>query len=306
MKFEIISRTNELTPPFRTKLLKLLSIPGEQLILGYGYLDDNMINAEFIKNMQIGFQNTLYPEVIIIGKHASNSTCNFNSYIQTCKKIKSNIPYANVRLLIAKKENYHKKVAIKSSKSYGSMVIPNVSIIGSSNLTRPTFACLNANDKFNQEIDIVFWRDISINEIQEEKVLEYEWNELQLSYGVDVQVYWYLEKIYDDIKNVTDFVECNVNSYSGVPIDILIDEYNNIKSDPSVDELGRKYLEQWYDKFLMIIYTKTVDELHDYFLRASKKDDYLLITLRNNNYMFNGQSISDYLNEILTNNEPPF
>lgn len=79
MKFEIINRTNELTPPFRQKLLKLLSIHGEQLILGYGYLDENMIDADFIQNMQVGFKNISNPEIIIIGKHWSNSSCNFNS-----------------------------------------------------------------------------------------------------------------------------------------------------------------------------------------------------------------------------------
>lgn len=304
MKFEIINRTNELTPPFRQKLLKLLSIHGQQLILGYGYLDENMIDDDFIKNMKLGFNGISNPEIIIIGKHGSNSSCNFNSYMQTYQKIKRSIPHANVRLLIAKKENYHKKVAIKSNKSYDSTVIPNICIIGSSNLTRPTF-----EDKypyFNQELDIVFWRDISSKEIQEEKELECEQNELQLNYGVDVQVYWYLEKIYDDIKNTTDFVECHFSLYSDVPIDILIEKYNYIKSDLSVDEKGRKYLEQCYDKFLMIIYSKTVEELHDYFLRDSKEDDYLLITLRNFNYKFKGKLISMYLDDVLTINTAPF
>lgn len=311
MKYKILNRTNQDTPPFRNELLELLKVKGEQLILGYGYLDENVVDKTFIDSIIDGFSGILKNEIIIIGKHASNKTCNLNSYIETCKKMQDRMPYANIKLLIAKKENYHKKVAIKSSKSCYGDIIPSMCIIGSSNLTKPTFADKYPN--FNQELDIVFWRNNIYEKINCEEALEDESENLQLKFGVDVEVYKYLQEIKEDIDNLSDFIQCYPIKDKDMPFEELKNCYNGAKNSYEIEysnaiknkdtEVAKKckdridYFNNNYDNFLKLICISTVEGFKNYLSHSFITDDYLFITLMKN--YCNNKTVKDCLIEIL-------
>lgn len=161
MKFRILNRCNDIEPPFRKAMINLLSVKGDTLILGYGYMSDIIIrDTEIIESIKEGFKGESNANIIIVGKYGTNPSCDslvlwniaetlFNSFNKTSPK---GLLKVNIEVLIAKDDRYHKKIAIKT-KGKG---LPGAVILGSSNFSANTISIGNSN--FNQEIDILFWR----------------------------------------------------------------------------------------------------------------------------------------------------
>lgn len=157
MRFRILNRTTADKPPFREALLKLFETPGEELVLGYGYMstEATVDDSEFITSIEKGFKGVEKPKITIIGKHHSNKNSNTATYIDTAKNIEKSIVGSTVKVLLVSDDNYHKKIAIKYIIDKDGDKIPQACIIGSSNLSKATFAV--GYTDYNQELDILFW-----------------------------------------------------------------------------------------------------------------------------------------------------
>jgi len=167
MGLQIFLRTNLNISYFRRCLLKLIHTPGiTELLLCSGYISERYINPYYrwryplYSILQDDLLNELLitnPKVITVG-----GMLNFpgwrNSYDNFVRDLRNN--NINVDAYIAPKNNWHAKIAMALDKNG-----PIAGIIGSSNLTRPSYGETNRNFygrpyyKFNHESDVLIWKD---------------------------------------------------------------------------------------------------------------------------------------------------
>lgn len=164
MRFIVLNRTGA-DSLFRLAMKEVLKTKGDKLILGYGYLEPNvMAKKSFINNLKLGFKLSKQKEIILIG----NNKNDYSGYVDAATILKQEIPDADIRLLIKQKNayghrQYHKKLAIKLDKDE---VI--LSIIGSSNISDATYN----NGPFNQEVDILLWNTFKVDANHEQIILQ--------------------------------------------------------------------------------------------------------------------------------------
>lgn len=156
MKYRVLNKCNQSNPPFRKAMLNLLSLKANNLLLGYGYMSDIIVtDNEFIKAIKEGFKDVENPSITIIGKYGFNEKCTIEVLESNADKIRDYLKAdgidVDIRILVSRNEDYHKKIAIKKN-NYS---IPEAVIIGSSNFSAKTIAISNNT---NQEVDILFWR----------------------------------------------------------------------------------------------------------------------------------------------------
>ncbi|MER2172731.1 MAG: hypothetical protein ABS938_19110 [Psychrobacillus psychrodurans] len=145
---------------FRQKVRRLSSLPGEILVLGYGYFgDDTGLDMGLLSAINHGFtyKNNQVPTIILVGGNFSKCTnyfrskscskptkCHCCAYEKFYQDLKSKCKWKVVRLfhwkLPSTSKTWHAKIAfkLKYSKNKGKY-IPIAALTGSSNLTRSAF-----------------------------------------------------------------------------------------------------------------------------------------------------------------------
>lgn len=174
---------------YKRALHEVLKTKGDTLILGYGYISDNIFLEEtFIRAVKEGFNGTNeINEIILVG--CKNVDC--RDYINVAEKLEENFKGVVIKLLIKDWEDskyldkntnekirraYHKKVAIKLDrrKNENDDYTIKIGLLGSSNLTNPAYRDSTetyidkygkiTNYEVNSELDILMWNPYEIKE----------------------------------------------------------------------------------------------------------------------------------------------
>lgn len=160
MRYTILNRTGEISL-FKRALHEVILAPGDRLVLGYGYLYENVIrpiideDSTFIRVFRqwVNSDNNSEKEIIIIG----NNEANYSEYIRIAKYLDDTFSNLKIKVIIKdlnewNNRQYHKKLAIKFTKNNNKFK-PSMALIGSSNFSRATYV----DRDYSQEVDILLW-----------------------------------------------------------------------------------------------------------------------------------------------------
>lgn len=274
MRYTILNRTGEISL-FKRALHEVILAPGDRLVLGYGYLYENVIrpiideDSTFIRVFRqwVNSDNNSEKEIIIIG----NNEANYSEYIRIAKYLDDTFSNLKIKVIIKdlnewNNRQYHKKLAIKFTKNNNKFK-PSMALIGSSNFSRATYV----DRDYSQEVDILLWdrcilednkKNIKNVRTKEREMLrrlernqdyidEYE-KILNLidRVGIDFRLELQLEDVINEIENYNScgfslkYINERVYSDSDIDIDILIDIINSSENDNDVfdEELRQQIL----------------------------------------------------------------
>ena len=156
MGMQFFLRTDCHKSNFRSALNELLSTTGDTLILSSGYISKSLLNdynySDFITSLQTGFKNESNPKIIIIGGMFDKNLKNqyeFEGFIKYLIYLGYQVTYHK-----PKHTKWHAKIALKLINN-----TPIIGIIGSSNLTAPSYSQYptSISLNFNIESDILIW-----------------------------------------------------------------------------------------------------------------------------------------------------
>jgi len=288
MRHIVLNRNGKLSL-YKRALHEVLKTEGDKLILGYGYLRDDVIKRkEFVENLKAGFSTSTKKEIIIIGGKEDS----YVTFLEAAKFLKNEIQDADIRVLIKRKKKYrqyHKKLAVKLKGDE-----PVLALLGSSNLSSATYDDL----PYNQEVDILLWNSFIIDNALEKKILnnvnKIKWQEKFEKlreidrffnfFNIDLGLEFELEDIIDEITNykLNDFdlkyiSEASLSSISE-------EEVKHIINDGSDIEIIKESLLYLYN------YTK---------INLNNPDNYCYFNLYYQQY----KNIIDHLNKIDILNE---
>lgn len=267
MRHTILNRSG-CTSLFKRGLHEVILGQGNKLVLGYGYLTQNVIteiidddredhdrDSTFTRVLKkwIDSDNKSEKEIIIIG----NNEEDYSDYIKVAKYMNDTFSNLKIKVIIKDKNRggyrqYHKKLAIKFTEFKGNLK-PSIALIGSSNLSRSTYV----DKDYSQEVDILLWnRFVLENDTEDIKYARKK--ELEMlkrigkhsnyinmydglldlidSAGIDFGLELQLEDIIYEIENYRDcdfsLKYVNERNYS----DVSIDELRNIIQSSETDE----------------------------------------------------------------------
>ena len=177
MRYTILNRTGS-TSLFKRALHEVILAPGDRLVLGYGYLYENVIkdiidderelptedeDSTFIRVFRewVNSKNKSEKEIIIIG----NNEDDYSEYIRVAKYLDDTffddiLLSSNLKIKVIIKDlnewnnrQYHKKLAIKFTRDNNNEFKPIMALIGSSNFSTATYV----DRDYSQEVDILLW-----------------------------------------------------------------------------------------------------------------------------------------------------
>lgn len=269
MRYSILNRTGA-TSLFKRGLHEVILSPGNKLVLGYGYLEQNVITeikddekiesgeedeSTFTRVLRqwIISENNSEKEIIIIG----NNKPDYSNYIKVAKYMNDTFSNLKIKVMIKNKNaagyrQYHKKLAIKFTDFKGDLK-PSVALIGSSNISEGTYVDKN----YSQEVDILLWNRFILEE-DTENIKFARKKELEMlkrigkhdnyirqygglldiidNAGIDFGLEIQLQDIIKEIENYRTYgfrlKYVNERSYS----DVSTDELRNIIQSSEIDE----------------------------------------------------------------------
>ena len=242
MRYTILNRTGRISL-FKRGLHEVILAPGDRLVLGYGYLYENVItnmdddgtklndknkDSAFIKEFRkwVNSNNNSEKEIIIIGNNEDN-------YRQ-----------------------YHKKLAIKFTRENNNKFKPSMALIGSSNFSEPTYVDQN----YSQEVDILLW-DRYILEDNKKSIKNVRTKELEMLKRLNKNSS-YIDK-YEEILDLIDRV--GIDFRLELQLEDVINEIENYNSCG----FSLKYINERVYRDLDINIAKLID-----IIKSSEKDTY--------------------------------
>lgn len=218
MRYIILNRTNGVSL-FQKGLNEVLKYPGDELILGYGFLESSIVTKpQFLQAIVEGFSSE-QGCITIIGANEQQISKYIESIEAIQKYIDNQEKSISIRLIVKKinhkgARQYHKKIAIKLNNGE-----PIIALIGSSNLSKNTYDNKNEDDYYTTEVDILFWNAFLVKREKEEDILKNteqeskidRFNNLRVSEkminsilktkGIDFSIDFELQDIISEIKN---------------------------------------------------------------------------------------------------------
>lgn len=224
MRFALLNRVGTKSY-YKRALHEVLKTKGDTLLLGYGYLNDELFNKDhnLLNSIDEGFRGiNEYKQIILVGSYHLD----YNEFKNAAEKIHNHNPSIEIKLIIKKlnhynSRKYHKKIAIKYNRAKNNKGNnPIIALLGSSNFTSSAYD--DGLDK-NQELDVLIWNPFVINEQNEKLILEkIELNEDYIE-KIHKKSSFENNKLYDLLKNNP----CNIDLGLTFQLDEIINEINN-------------------------------------------------------------------------------
>ena len=271
MRYTILNRTGRISL-FKRGLHEVILAPGDRLVLGYGYLYENVItnmdddgtklndknkDSAFIKEFRkwVNSNNNSEKEIIIIG----NNEDNYRQYIKVAKYFDDTFSNLKIKVIIKDKNKYrqyHKKLAIKFTRENNNKFKPSMALIGSSNFSEPTYVDQN----YSQEVDILLW-DRYILEDNKKSIKNVRTKELEMLKRLNKNSS-YIDK-YEEILDLIDRV--GIDFRLELQLEDVINEIENYNSCG----FSLKYINERVYRDLDINIAKLID-----IIKSSEKDTY--------------------------------
>ena len=120
MRFALLNRVGTKSY-YKRALHEVLKTKGDTLLLGYGYLNDELFNKDhnLLNSIDEGFRGiNEYKQIILVGSYHLD----YNEFKNAAEKIHNHNPSIEIKLIIKKlnhynSRKYHKKIAIKYNRA---------------------------------------------------------------------------------------------------------------------------------------------------------------------------------------------